>query len=440
MTNKRKLTEAIIKSLKPQDKIWSVADSKCIGLRLRIMPNGSKRYLYNYRPSKDVPYTSVAIGNSQTMNIEQARAAADKMRVAIIEKRSPRDLRELKKSQLTLAELINDYEKKKLPTLAASSQSVFQSLVGCWIFQDCTKEENHKIVSQMPDISQKLVEDITLEDVEDLKNGVEQSSKASADKLIKLMRAVFNYGIKRKKVKNNPFAEVELDKKLAKKEDNRIYTPHERERIISNAIVYKGARINLEYYKSLKLNPVALCLIGYAALTGRRYVSEGAILKFSNIDFDNKTLVLAKSKVGAWTYALSEATLKLLKAIKLETLDPESPFCNPDGYIFPSATWIKDKGWEYRQTHINEPKKVWSKFCKILKIERYPLKQLRHTTATALLKSSKNLAMVQRALGHSNISTTARYAKILADDYRAEINALDQVNENAAEVIKFKKV
>lgn len=39
---------------------------KCIGLRLRIMPNGSKRYLYNYRPSKDVPYTSVAIGNSQT--------------------------------------------------------------------------------------------------------------------------------------------------------------------------------------------------------------------------------------------------------------------------------------------------------------------------------------------------------------------------------------
>ena len=68
------------------------------------------------------------------------------MRIAIIEKKLPRDLKELKKSQLTLAGLINDYEKKKLPISKPTTQSAFQSLIG-W---KSIIRNNHHIIFFIP--------------------------------------------------------------------------------------------------------------------------------------------------------------------------------------------------------------------------------------------------------------------------------------------------
>ncbi|HVI30417.1 site-specific integrase [Hansschlegelia sp.] len=42
----------------------------------------------------------------------------------------------------------------------------------------------------------------------------------------------------------------------------------------------------------------------------------------------------------------------------------------------------------------------------------------RHDTATRALRATKNLKLVQRMLGHSDISSTARYAHVLDDDLR----------------------
>ena len=437
-----RLTDSYVQKLKTKDQTYSIGDTEVRGLRIRISKNGSKRFYYCYRPQKDEAYTWTAIPNGDftNMNIPQARRLALDLRTRIINGQSPRDIKEARAKQLTLEELISIYETKKLVDLKESTGKVFRSLVGCWILQDCKKQENYEIAKTLPDISQKVLEEISLDNVETIKRKVEETSKFSADKLMKLMRAVFNFAIKRKLTKFNPFAEVELNKKLADKQDNRILSEADRERIILNTIAYNGPRLNLNYYSKLGLNPVACVLIGYACLTARRYYSEGSILKWSNIDWDNKTLNLDDSKVGQISYALSDATIKLLRAIQREQKDPVSPFYNPDNYIFPSVQYYDEQGWTYLKTHIGHPKKVWKSLCKKLGIQLIPMKQLRHTTATYLLKKTKNLALVQRALGHTKISTTGRYAKILGEDYREGINQLDQVTEQtSAEVIKLKK-
>ena len=49
---------------------------------------------------------------------------------------------------------------------------------------------------------------------------------------------------------------------------------------------------------------------------------------------------------------------------------------------------------------------------------------LRHTFATDLLRSTKNLRLVQKALGHSNIETTTIYAHIVDEELESAMKEL----------------
>ncbi len=42
--------DTFIKNLKPKNKLYSIGDSKMVGLRLRIEPTGSKIFYYSYKP------------------------------------------------------------------------------------------------------------------------------------------------------------------------------------------------------------------------------------------------------------------------------------------------------------------------------------------------------------------------------------------------------
>ena len=70
--------------------------------------------------------------------------------------------------------------------------------------------------------------------------------------------------------------------------------------------------------------------------------------------------------------------------------------------------------------------RFWAKIREDIGLEKddqFVLHTLRHTTATRLLKKTRNIAMVQKMLGHSNISTTLRYAHIDDQDLFDAINS-----------------
>lgn len=54
-------------------------------------------------------------------------------------------------------------------------------------------------------------------------------------------------------------------------------------------------------------------------------------------------------------------------------------------------------------------------------IEDFRFHDLRHTFATRLLRRSRNLKLVSKCLGHTMLETTSRYAHVLVDDMRAEL-------------------
>lgn len=83
-----------------------------------------------------------------------------------------------------------------------------------------------------------------------------------------------------------------------------------------------------------------------------------------------------------------------------------------------------EEGW-YRE---------WKRALNAAGIEDFRFHDLRHTSATRVMRATGNLKVVQRMLGHTDISTTARYAHVNEDDVRAGMSAANLRN-NHGEVL-----
>ena len=77
-----------------------------------------------------------------------------------------------------------------------------------------------------------------------------------------------------------------------------------------------------------------------------------------------------------------------------------------------------EEGW-YRE---------WKKALLDAKIDDFRFHDLRHTAATRLVRTTGNLKVAQRLLGHTQISTTARYAHAAEEDVRDAMAATESRN------------
>ena len=71
-------------------------------------------------------------------------------------------------------------------------------------------------------------------------------------------------------------------------------------------------------------------------------------------------------------------------------------------------------------------RKDWQRALEAAGIEDFRFHDLRHTAATRVLRATGNIKAVQKMLGHSDITTTARYAHVLMDDVRAAMEAAER--------------
>lgn len=72
-------------------------------------------------------------------------------------------------------------------------------------------------------------------------------------------------------------------------------------------------------------------------------------------------------------------------------------------------------------------KTMWRRSKAKHSVEDFRFHDIRHTTATRLLRETGNLKLVQRLLGHESITTTMKYAHATTDDLRA---GMDRVGKS----------
>ncbi|MEE4246310.1 MAG: integrase arm-type DNA-binding domain-containing protein, partial [Kangiellaceae bacterium] len=86
------LTDTQIKKAKAKEKEYSLGDGQ--GLLLRLMPNGSKRWLFNYQTPFDRRRTNIEIGRYPEVTLKRAREIRAEYRQLLSENINPKDHRE----------------------------------------------------------------------------------------------------------------------------------------------------------------------------------------------------------------------------------------------------------------------------------------------------------------------------------------------------------
>ena len=93
-------------------------------------------------------------------------------------------------------------------------------------------------------------------------------------------------------------------------------------------------------------------------------------------------------------------------------------------YVAASTRQGRVRGQRYPMT-VEGVKSAWRRTIKETGITDLRLHDLRHDFCTKLLRATRNLKLVQKAVGHSNINTTAKYAHVLDDEIGEGMEAME---------------
>ena len=92
----------------------------------------------------------------------------------------------------------------------------------------------------------------------------------------------------------------------------------------------------------------------------------------------------------------------------------------------PASDWLlpTSKGTKVATSQLRRSVKRYARDAGIDEVERVSPHTLRHTFATRLYRESGNIRMVQKALGHSDLSTTMIYTHIVDEELEGAMKGL----------------
>ncbi len=229
-------------------------------------------------------------------------------------------------------------------------------------------------------------------------------SAITANKELRLLRSLFNFGIKapRQWIKENPTLGIEFFP-IEKKEK---YVPAKEDVF---KVVMAADQATQDYLWTI------ICTMGRMGEINR--------LKWSDVNLKEKYLVLytRKKKGGHLTprrIPLNQKLVGILN-IRYEKRDKEKP------WVFWHRYWSRKVGDWVEGPYIDR-KKIMTTLCASAGVKYFRYHALRHFGASMLDHDKVPIGTVQRILGHENRLTTEIYLHSIGDGERAAVECLDQ--------------
>ncbi len=394
---------------KDRDIVW---DDRLKGFGVAVFPTGVKTYVAQYR--KGGRSHRVKLGLHGRLTPDEARSMAKAMLGDVEKGANPAAERRAEREAPTLRELVHGDDgflayarTKKKPGTASGYESALRLHI-------------------LPLIGSRRIADIQPDDLERLHAGMSKHAP-QANRTLDVFSAVWTWAAKRKLVAaaDNPAKGVE---KFSESPRERYLTKDELARL-SDALV-AAETVGLPYsvnedgpnakhapkpeHRRRRIDIYALAAIRFLLLTGAR-LREVLHAKWEYVDLDRGMLFLPDSKTGKKPIYLSAAALAILSDLPRIEGNPFVIAGTKDG------------------APRSDLRKPWAAICEAANLEGVRLHDLRHSFASVGAGASLGLPIIGKLLGHSQASTTARYAHLDADPMR---RAVEMIGETIAAAMK----
>lgn len=396
-----KITKRLVDGLKPDSDrdVWAW-DDQIKGFAVRVKPSGHKSYMIQYRSQgRTRRYT---LGAHGTLTPDQARKLAQKKLGEVAEGGNPSEERKRGRQAASVQELANRYmdehaRPKKKPASASRDERLLRRFI-------------------LPALGKRKIMSVTRADVAQLHHKIGQTTPIQANRTLAVLSKMFTLAIRWGLYTNeNPAKHVER------------FRERKRERYLTQEELARLGKVLNKTEQAGEVSSTAVAALRLLAITGMRR-SEVLSLRWDWIDFGRGVIFFPDSKTGQKATALGGPALELLRSLPRVAGNP---------HVFPGKKFG-------RPLHdLNGP---WRIIREKAGLHGVRLHDMRHTHASVGAAAGLSLPVIGALLGHTEASTTQRYAHLAQDPVK---KAADQVStlissamaaEPKQKVIKLDKV
>jgi integrase len=370
----------------PAQIIW---DSEIIGLGVRCFPSGVRSFVLNYR-TEGGRKRRITLGSYGAMTLKQARDAANNELHAARNGDDPAE----RKRQARIEEMRGITFKAFAPIYVENARTRGNPGRKKGLRPKKTWREDEKRLERhvLPAWGKRKLTDITTADVRRLHASI--AAPYEANRVLALVSIMFRAAIAMGHLPDghpNPARDVDMNEEQSR---DRFVTEAEMPRLMKAIAEEEDPHLRGAFLMYL--------------LTGMRR-AELCRLKWSDIDFDARTLRLGMTKNGRpHILPLSDAAIGLLG---------EMPRLLGNPYVVASPK-IHGQAW-----HVDQITKRWGSVRKRAKLGDVRLHDLRRTVGSWMAdpKGGANLPLIGKVLNHANASTTEIYARFQDEATRAAL-------------------
>lgn len=369
---KKKLTKTGVEAIEPSTQDVVVWDAALPGFGIRVKPTGVRSYIVQYRDRDTGASRRMTIGQHGVLTFDQAKKQARALLADAVRGRDPVAERQTKRKAPTLSDLAADYlEKyaipKKRPKSVRDDRSMLDNII-------------------LPRLGSEKVAAIGQRDVESL-HAEMKDRPYQANRVLALLSKVFNLAVQWELRRDNPVKGIQR------------YQEERRDRWLRDEELQRLCDVLDAHPNQRAANAIRLQL-----LTGARM---GEVLGAKKVDFDLQRGVWRKPSHQTKQKRTEHLPLSAQAVTLVSSLVESSPGAE---HLFPGNVAGEP---------VKDLKKFWTSVMRQAGITGYRRHDNRHTYASHLVSSGLSLEIVGRLLGHTNPSTTRRYAHLADDPLRA---------------------